>query len=622
MAKFDTFNKAPGLYVTEEVSPPPPPAGIAVGSGGMFGVTKWGPIGLAVLCTSFAQWTRIFGAYISEYYPAYKQVKKFFQNGGSRLWFVRVVHYADPTDASSYIATKAVGYLYDDAMTPASIGAPVAGGGNAGDETASEGGIYTGTEDGSFRVEVTTGGVYSTGEVTIYFTPDGGSEAMVGTFIPVSGSSFDLDNGATLTLTDGGDGNLTLGDEWTVAVTAEKYTEADRRIIVNALYAGALGNDLSVRISAGSLGVTGEFKLDVLLSGGLVETWDNLSLDVDAGNYFINAVNGQSRYTWLEDTANINDLSLTQNDAVLSGGDDGLTGLVDADYIGDEIAETGIQALRVVTYEPLNIGCPDSCIKDTALIRKEVCRFVDNDMDTSFGILVAPRDKIPSEIETFQENVLATDSPRAALYYPWVVDDEDNEVISPLGMLMGLYARFASAGNKGIWYSPAGTDANLLGTSGLERLIADPNLGRLNEKRVCCLKNISGRGAVVWGARTLAIAKAADFKYIGARLNTSNIEMLIFKNTLWAPLRPNDATLWEDISNTINSILNTRYLEGGLDGDTVSEAYGVRCDASVNTQQTKNQGLVICKVGIRNKQTAEFIWFNVTQFASGGTITE
>lgn len=623
MAEFDSYQKEPGLYMTEAASPPPPPTGIAVGTGAMMGVAQWGPIDVPMLVTSFAQWVRLFGNYISSTYPSYKQVKKFFKNGGARLWFKRIVHFTDITDRTTKVSLPAIGYIYDSLKTPASIADPVAGGSNAGDDTAAKSGTYTGTQSGTFRVKVTTAGAYGVGVVTIYFTPSGGSEVTVGTEMPASGTPFEMDNGAMLALTDGGDTNLTLDDEWTIAVTAEAYTTADRRIAVTALYDGSRGNDITIDVAEGSLGVSGEFKLTVLEGGELAEpSWDNLSLDVDAPNYFKSVVNGNSRFVILDEVSgNINPVGTPQT-ATMAGGDDGLTGLVASDYIGDPEAETGIQAFRVATTEPINIGCPDTDMQESATIRKEMARFVDNDMVTSFAILVMPKGKTPDAAITYQNATLTTDSPRSAIYYPWVIDEDDNEVISPLGALMGLYARYASDINKGIWWSPAGTEARLLGIVGLERLIGAVNAGALNEKRVNCLKFIDTIGVVSWGSRTMAIAKAADFKYIGARLNTSDIEARVLKNTLWAPHRPNDQDLWDDVGRTCKSICNLRYLNGGLDGETKEEAYGVICDKTINTQTTKNKGLVVVRVGIRNKQTAEFIWFNVTQFASGGTITE
>jgi hypothetical protein len=619
MAEFDVYQKEPGLYMDETESPPPPPSGIGVGIGAMFGVTKWGPM-LPQFVTSFAQWTRLYGSYISAQYPSAKQVKKFFKNGGSRLWFKRIVHYSDITDADTKISAAAVGYIYDDAVTPASIDPAVADPGNTGNDTAVSGGSYVGLVDGQFRITVTTPGLYGVAEVSVFFTPEGGSESFIDFYNPLPDTPFVLDNGAILTLSDAGGVALDDGDTWTVDVYAALYRDDDRRIKAMALYDGALGNDLTIDVSEGTLGVAGEFKLEIKLSGELIENaWDNLSLDVDAPNYFKNIVNGSSRYIWLDEMPNVNDLNLSQT-ATLDGGDDGLTGLADSDYIGDPTAETGLQAIKVVTADPLNIGCPDEDVKETALVRKEISRFVDYDMKTSFGISVAPEGYTPEEVLTFQDTVLTTDSPRSALYYPWIIDEDDNTLISPMGSLMGMFARFAE--EKGIWYSPAGTEARLLGTSGLERRIGSTNAGRLNEKRINVLKWLDGIGVVSWGSRTLAIATVADFKYIGVRLNTSDIEARVLRNTLWAVHRPNDENLWVAITRTVNQILNTRYLEGGLDGDTIDQAYQVICDKSINTQKVKNQGLVKCRIGLWNKQTAEFIWFTVTQFASGGTITE
>lgn len=626
---FDPFNKEPGVYLTESPSPPPPPSGVPATTAAMFGVSEWGPIGEAMLVNTFPEWTRLFGSYISKIYPSYRQVKKYFKNGGNRLYFSRIAHYTDPTDPDSCIAVNSTGYIYDDAKTPSSIAASVANVSNTGDEgEGTSSGTYVGTVDGQFRVIVTTAGAYGgTGEVTIYFTPDGGSESMVGTELPADGVAFDLENGVQFQLDDGGDLVLTIDDEWTIDVTSEAYGSADQRIKAIAKYPGLKGNDITLDISAGTNGVSGEFALVVNYEGVLAEPiWDNLSLNESDGNYFIKVINNEnngSKFIALEDlkATNTNPVGLTQDTIVLSGGDDGLTGLVDADYIGDSTAQTGIQTFSTVE-EPLLIGCPDSCLKTTALIRKEICRYVNNDHKTSYGVLVIPENYTPEAALTFQTTTLSTDSERTSIYYLHGIDEETGEKLSPLGAIMGVYARFSSDPNKGVWWSPAGYEATLLGFSGLERKVSSLNAGILNENRINVLKVVPNVGVIINGSRTMAIARSADYKYIGARLNTSNLEALILKNTRWASQRPHDNRLYRDITATASAILRKRYLAGGLDGNSTSEAYSVICNTSVNTQVEKNAGIVVCRIGILNKQTAEFIWFNINQMSSGGFVIE
>jgi hypothetical protein len=72
------------------------------------GITAKGPVGASTLCTSFEQFVKIFGGDISSGI-ATSAVRAFFANGGQRLYFTRVVHYSDITNAAS--KTSAAGTL-------------------------------------------------------------------------------------------------------------------------------------------------------------------------------------------------------------------------------------------------------------------------------------------------------------------------------------------------------------------------------------------------------------------------------------------------------------------------------------------------------------------------------
>lgn len=512
MAQLNVFQKEPNIYITEAASPPPPPSGAPLGVGAMFGVAEWGPVGQATLVESLAEFERIFGGYISTTYPSYKQVKKFFVNGGKTLYFTRIVHYTTISDASTKTSGQAIATLVD--------------------------------------------------------------------------------------------------------------ASSAARIIVRGKYDGAKGNRLRVEVEAGTAGITNEYKFTVKLDGVIAEpAYDNLSLDTTANNYFLNVINNSSSWVVTSEGSSVLALSLALSSlATLVGGTNGLTALATTDYIGDADAQTGIKAFNVID-EPIMIACPDADITTDVLIRKEIGRWLDNDKPFNFGILCVPNSHTPVAAISFVSNTLSLDCPRAAVYWPWIQDEDDNTYIAPTGAIMGVFARFANDITKGIWWSPAGTEAYMYGVKGIEYKAGADAAGKLNEKSINCLK-VQPAGVCIWGARTLAKAKVADFKYIGPRLNTSNIEYLILNNTSWAVLRPNDEMLWQQITSTVKQILNRRWQDGGLDGTTPSTAYQIVCDGTVNTQAQKNAGIVVCQVGIRNKQTAEFIWFNISQLSSSATVTE
>jgi hypothetical protein len=397
---------------------------------------------------------------------------------------------------------------------------------------------------------------------------------------------------------------------------------AAARIIVQGKYDGAKGNRVSIVCEDPSLAITNEFKMTVRLDGAAIEPpYDNLSLDATANNYFRKVVNNLSDWVYLSEGTSIAALSIAANTLVtLVSGTNGLTTLGTTDYIGDASAQNGIKAFNVID-DCLLVACPDADVTTDVTVRKEIGRWVDNDRVLNFGIHCVPASLAAIAAASFVTSTLALDSPRSAIYFPFLKDQDTGEYIAPTGAVMGVFARFANDANKGPWWSPAGTEAFLYGVAGVEFRLASDSAGKLNEKSINVIK-IMPSGPTIWGGRTLAIAKAADFRYIGARLNTSNIEYLIAKNTQWAVNRPNDAGLWEQISQTVRRILLQRWRDGGFDGKLKTDAFSLVCDGTVNTQAQKVSGVVVCQIGIRNKQTAEFIWFNIAQLGTGAEITE
>jgi phage tail sheath protein FI len=92
---------SPGVYVEEIELGPKPIEGVSTSTAGMVGVTERGPSDVPVLVTSFPEFQRLFGGYLDprdfpntnpnnlSFLP--HAVEGFFQNGGQRVYVVRVI---------------------------------------------------------------------------------------------------------------------------------------------------------------------------------------------------------------------------------------------------------------------------------------------------------------------------------------------------------------------------------------------------------------------------------------------------------------------------------------------------------------------------------------------------
>src|ERR1044071_9830973 len=98
---------APGVYVEEVDTGSKPIEGVSTSTSGMVGVTEWGPVNVPTLVTGVADYRRQFGWYLDRrvfvndtwYLP--HAVKGFFDNGGKRLYVVRVLPEGAPPATSA-----------------------------------------------------------------------------------------------------------------------------------------------------------------------------------------------------------------------------------------------------------------------------------------------------------------------------------------------------------------------------------------------------------------------------------------------------------------------------------------------------------------------------------------
>jgi len=101
---------APGVYVEEVDSGPKPIEGVSTSTSGMVGVTERGPVNVPTLVTGIADFRRQFGWYLDRrvftgdtwYLP--HAVKGFFDNGGRRLYVVRVL--PNGTNGATFAETQ------------------------------------------------------------------------------------------------------------------------------------------------------------------------------------------------------------------------------------------------------------------------------------------------------------------------------------------------------------------------------------------------------------------------------------------------------------------------------------------------------------------------------------
>lgn len=180
--------------------------------------------------------------------------------------------------------------------------------------------------------------------------------------------------------------------------------------------------------------------------------------------------------------------------------------------------------------------------------------------------------------------------------------------LPPSAAVAGIYAR--TDRERGVWKAPANVSLNsVLGPTrkindqDQERMNIDPNAG----KSINAIRSFTGKGTLVWGARTLA-GNDNEWRYVSVRRLFNLIEESTRKSTSFAVFEPNDATTWLKVKAMIDSYLYGLWLQGALAGASPEVAYYVNVGlGKTMTSQDILEGRLIVEIGVAAVRPAEFI---------------
>jgi hypothetical protein len=220
----------------------------------------------------------------------------------------------------------------------------------------------------------------------------------------------------------------------------------------------------------------------------------------------------------------------------------------------------------------------------------------------------------PHEVLKLNQNLVAT--------LPLLGDIETvmlgkNNVLPPSGAMAGVFTYTDSS--RGVWNAPA----NISLTSVIQPTYkltgdqqADLNVP-VDGKAVDALREFTGRGTVVWGARTLD-GNSNDYRYIQVRRTLIYIEQSI-KNALNPfVFAANDGNTWSSVVAMCSAFLQRLWSQGGLMGATAQEAFSVQCGlGSTMTAQDILEGYMRVQVVLQMIRPAEFIELTFTQKMEG-----
>jgi phage tail sheath protein FI len=181
-------------------------------------------------------------------------------------------------------------------------------------------------------------------------------------------------------------------------------------------------------------------------------------------------------------------------------------------------------------------------------------------------------------------------------------------VLPPSSTMAGVYASVDAT--RGGWTAPANVSLAGVIKPTIEFTSADQesmNDDAATGKSVNAIRSFTGKGTLVWGARTLA-GNDAEWRYINVRRLFIFIEESCNKACASFVFEPNDANTWVRVQGMIENFLTVQWRQGALQGAKPEHAFTVAVGlGKTMTAQDLLDGRMIVEVGLAAVRPAEFI---------------
>lgn len=180
--------------------------------------------------------------------------------------------------------------------------------------------------------------------------------------------------------------------------------------------------------------------------------------------------------------------------------------------------------------------------------------------------------------------------------------------LPPSGAVAGIYARVDR--QRGVWKAPANVDVR--SAVGPTRKVTHAQQESLNVdatsgKSINVIRTFTGKGTLVWGARTLA-GNDNEWRYIPVRRLYIFIEESVKKATEFVVFEPNDANTWLRVKTMIENFLSKLWRDGALAGAKPEEAFFVKVGLGETMNSTDIlEGRMNVEIGLAAVRPAEFI---------------
>lgn len=398
-------------------------------------------------------------------------------------------------------------------------------------------------------------------------------------------------------------------------------------VLVEGKDEGAYANLLDIEVGNATSGAADEFNLAVVQDGVYRERFPNLSMDPDAERYIETVVNNArtgSSLVRVTDQLLDGNPRPTNQTADLAGGDDGLAGLVDNDFIGavGATGSTGLQALRAVQDVTLlmNAGRATAAYQDAVITFCEETR-----KGEVFAVLDPPKGSSATAVITYVETTAAllNSSEFGAIYWPWpkvlnpsrsVFGSSEQIVVPPSGAVCGVYSRTDGARPGGVYDPPAGIERGVLrGVLGFEddSVLREEVRDLVYPKRINPLTTGPGLPRFIDGSRTLKAS--GNFPFVAERRGVIYIERSVRAGLQFARHSNNTESLRAAVRRAVVRFLLEQMNVGAFRSREPEKAFFVDVSDELNPPTEVFAGRLNLRIGLATNKPAEFVIIRVSQ---------
>lgn len=180
--------------------------------------------------------------------------------------------------------------------------------------------------------------------------------------------------------------------------------------------------------------------------------------------------------------------------------------------------------------------------------------------------------------------------------------------LNPSGAVAGVYATVDSS--RGVWKAPANVSLNNVSALSVNVTNDDQSVMNVDPgsgKSVNAIRGFTGKGIIVWGARTLA-GNDNEWRYVPVRRFYNMVEESVKKASSAFVFEPNDANTWVKVRAMIENFLTLQWRAGALAGAKPDDAFFVRVGlGETMSSQDVLEGRMIVEIGMAAVRPAEFI---------------